>query len=346
MTDVVQASRRSRWMFVPVAALIALGLAWSGLWWFAAKRAEATIAAWIEQEAGHGRRYSCGSRTMGGYPFRIEVRCTEPTMELTGLQPPRAVKARELVGLAQVYQPNLIIAEITGPVSIAEAGERPTWQADWRLAQASLRGMAGRPERLSVVIERVTFEEANDGVTQAIGSADRLELHVRRSLASAEDKPVVDFAVQVAGAVARAGPLGARPLDGEVNGILRGVSDLRPKPLPQRLREWQMAGGRLELTRLRVKQGDAVAVATGDVGLTSAGRPDGMFNITMAGFETLVRDLVGERGGLQFGLLAGLAFLGRPGEIEGKRGVSMTLRISDGALFLGPIPLGKVEPLY
>jgi hypothetical protein len=346
MTDVAPVSRSSRRMFVPVAAIVVLGLAWCGFWWFAAQRAEATIAAWIEQEAGHGRVYSCASRTVGGFPFRIEVRCAQPAMELTGLQPPRVVKARELVGLAQVYQPNLIIAEITGPVSIAETGQPATWQADWELMQASLRGVAGRPERLSVVLDRVTFDQATGGSPDRIGSADRLELHVRRGVASAEDKPVVDFAAEVAGAVVRGGPLTGRPLDGEIAGVLRGVSDLRPRPLPERLKEWQTAGGRLELTKLRIKQGEAIAIAAGDVGLSPAGRPDGVINITMAGFETLVRDMAGAGGNLQLGLLAGLAFLGRPAEIEGKRAVSVALRFTDGAAFLGPIPLGRMEPLY
>jgi hypothetical protein len=347
MTDVGQTSRASRWIFVPAAATVVLALAWSGFWWFAAHRAEATIAAWIEQEAQHGRVHTCASRTVGGFPFRIEVRCSEPAMELSGQQPPQVVKAREVVGLAQVYQPTLIIAEITGPVTIAESGQAPAWQADWKLAQASLRGVAGRPERLSVVIERLIFDQANGASADRIGSADHLELHVRRSAASAEDKPAVEFAAQVAGAVARGSPLGNRPVNGEINGILRGVADLRSKPLPERLREWQTAGGRLELTKLRIKQGEAVAVAAGGVGLTPAGRPDGAFDITMAGFDTLVRDMVGERGGrLQLGLLAGLAFLGRPAEIDGKRAVSVTLRISDGAAFFGPIPLGRMDPLF
>ena len=347
MTDVGPASRTSRWIFVPAAVMVVLALAWSACWWFAAQRAEATIAAWIEQEARHGRIHTCASRTVSGYPFRIEVRCTQPAMELTGQQPPQVVKAKEAVGLAQVYQPGLIIGEITGPVTIAEAGQPPAWQADWQLAQASLRGVPGRPERLSVVIERLVFDQAGGGSNERVGSADHLELHVRRSSGGTDDKPVVEFAANATGAIVRVGPLGNRPIEAEINGALRGVSDLRSRPMPERLREWQTAGGRLELTKLRIKQGDAVAVAAGDVGLTPAGRPDGAFNITMAGFETLVQGLVGERGGrIQLGLLAGLAFLGRPAEIDGKRGVSMALRINDGAAFLGPIPLGRVDPLY
>jgi hypothetical protein len=347
MTDVAPASRTSRWIFVPAAVVIVLALAWSAFWWFAAQRAEATMATWVEQEAQRGRIHTCASRTVGGYPFRFEVRCTQPTMELTGQQPSQVVKAKDVVAVAQVYQPGLIIAEITGPVTIGEAGQPPVWQADWQVAQASLRGVPGRPERLSVVIDRLVFDQTGSS-NERIGSADRLELHVRRGPGATDDKPVVEFAAQSAGAVVRVGPLGPRPIEAEINGVLRGVSDLRAKPMPERLREWQAAGGRLELTKLRLKQGDAVAVAAGSVGLTPVGRPDGVVDITMAGFDSLVREFVAERGGgrIQLGLLAGLAFLGRPAEIDGKRGIAMTLRINDGATFLGPIPLGRVDSLF
>jgi hypothetical protein len=246
-----------------------------------------------------------------------------------------------------VYQPNLIIAEITGPVSIADSDNPASLHADWRLAQASLAGRRGRPERLSVVLESVRLEQADGSATETLGSADHLELHLRRSTGPAQDKPAVDFAVQVTGAVVSRGPLSGKPVDLDTTGLLRGLTDLQPKPFASRLKEWQMAGGRLELTRLRIRQGEAVAVAAGDIGLSASGRPDGAFNITMAGFDRLVRDLAGgSGGGLQLGLLAGLAFLGRPAEIDGRRAVSLPLRFNDGAAYLGPIPLGKLDPLY
>src|SRR5258708_25025404 len=66
---------------------------------------------------------------------------------------------------------------------------------------------------------------------------------------------------------------------------LRGRSNLAPKPWPQPLRELQAAGGRIEVKRLRVQQGEAIAVATGTLGLTPAGRPDGELWVTAAGLE-------------------------------------------------------------
>jgi hypothetical protein len=266
-------------------------------------------------------------------------------MELTSLQPPRVVKARDLVALAQVYQPGVIIAEITGPVAIGDSGSPPILQADWRLAQASLRAAGRRPERLSVVLESVRLEQVDSGSPETMSRADRVEMHIRRSPADSGENAPIDFAGVLAGGVIAAGPLGGRPINAETSGILRGLAEFKRQPMSARLREWQMAGGRLELTRLRVQQGDAVAVAAGDVGLSASGRPDGTINITMAGFDQVVRDLV-RGGGMQLGVIAGLTFLGRPAEIDGRRAVSVPFRIKDGSMSLGPIPLGKLDPLF
>jgi hypothetical protein len=42
---------------------------------------------------------------------------------------------------------------------------------------------------------------------------------------------------------------------------------------------------------------------------------------------------------------AGIAMLGKPAELDGKKAVSLPLRFVDGAAFLGPIPLGQIPPL-
>ena len=139
------ARARRRWLFLPFAVLVVIAAAWSVFWVMAARRADAVITAWLQDEARRGRIHGCGSRTSGGYPFRIEVRCTDPSVQLTTAQPPRVLKAKELRGVAQVYDPGLIIAEIRGPLAVSEPGQPTAWQADWRLAQASLRGVAGRP---------------------------------------------------------------------------------------------------------------------------------------------------------------------------------------------------------
>jgi hypothetical protein len=337
-----------RWrLLLPFALLVVVAVAWSAAWYFAATRADAIITAWIEQEARLGRNYRCGSRSTGGFPLRIEVRCRDPVVEFAALDPPLILQAKDLTGVAQVYQPTLIIAEVTGPLAIGEAGQSPFWRAEWRLAQTSLRGIPGMAQRLSVVADGVRFERTDSSATETWATANRLEVHLRRDAAS--DRPVLDLAAQVNGAtVPLTAVLAGRPFDGEIVAVLRGPSDLKPKPMPVRLKEWQAAGGRLQITKVRLQQGDAVAIAAGDIGLSPTGRPDGAFDITMAGFDRLAQDVVGrtQGGALQLGLMAGLTWLGRPAEIDGKRAVAVPLRVDDGAVYLGRLRLGKLDPLF
>jgi len=70
------------------------------------------IAGWREREANSGRFYNCERQTVGGFPFRIEVRCIDPSIELRRNEPPVALKASDLVVVAQIYQPTLLISEL------------------------------------------------------------------------------------------------------------------------------------------------------------------------------------------------------------------------------------------
>jgi hypothetical protein len=336
--------RRRRWpIFLPFGLLILLAVVWSGIWYFAARAAERNIAAWIEAEARQGRVYTCTDRRFGGYPFRIELRCTDPVAEIqaAGL----VLKAKEFLALAQVYQPNLVIAEIAGPLSVAPSGEAPRLVGEWRLAQASVR-LSPLPDRLSIALDDAKFAEGQ-GPAGSLASAKRLEVHLRLDPAS-RDSPALDLAATVReGLIPPAGALGARPFDGEMTAILHGLGDLRPKPLPVRLKEWQAAGGRLEITNVRVRQADAVAAAKGQLALSPGGRLDGALVLTLAGFDQVVQALIGGQG-RNTGLMAvaGLSLLGKPAEIDGKRAIEVPLRFRDGAVSFGPIPLGKTPPLY
>ena len=123
-------SRRSRQVILPLALFVALAAGWTALWFHASSVARASIAAWRAREAQSGRLYTCASENLGGYPFRIEVRCTEAGAQMRSADPPFVVKAKDLLVLAQAYRPNLLIAEVEAPLTFeahrpASAGCRP-----------------------------------------------------------------------------------------------------------------------------------------------------------------------------------------------------------------------------
>jgi len=368
--------RRRRWPVVlPLAIVIALALAWSAVWFFAARSAEAEIAAWREREAAAGRIYRCGSESVGGYPFRIEVRCADAGAELTGVATPLSFRLADILVAAQVYDPSLLIGEFQGPLTVAEPGRPPTVIASWKLAQASVRGTPAAPQRLSVVLEAPRFDRIVGATQQTFLAAARTELHGRLAGGTAEANPVVDIAVKLTDALAPAlHPLTAQTfnLDGAVT--LRGMKDFAPKPWPERLRELQANGGRLDITSLRAAQGDMLAAGAGTLSLTATGGLEGELQLTVAGIDQLLAALQiekaiqepGGRLGAALGMLdrvspglanfarqnagtaisAGVRMLGQPTKLDGRDAVALPLRFSDGAVFLGPLAVGRVPPLF
>jgi hypothetical protein len=287
-------SAKSRpWLIaVPTAIVVLLGIVWSGFWYWSTATAEATMTAWRAREAEAGRVYDCATTNFGGYPFRIEVNCSEPLVEdrATAL----SIRAHNLAAVAQVWDPTLVIGEITGPLTVAPVGGSPTATLDWALAQASLRGVPGAPERLSVVVDKPNLAAVPSGGPLAM--AEHLELHGRFAAESTPGHPVLDLALDLRNATAPAlvsalgtfGPMASASTDLSLVAVLRGASDLAPKPLAQRLREIQAANGRLEITSARLQQGELIATATGALGLTARGMLSGDLRLTVINVAKLI----------------------------------------------------------
>lgn len=387
------ASRRRLWpAFVPATLVVLLALGWTAFWFYATAQAEATIAGWREREAEAGRIHSCATQTIAGFPFRIEVRCADAVAELRALEPPLTLATKEILVAAQVYEPSLLISEFTGPLTIAEAGGRPQFTANWKLAQSSVRGTPAAPERVSIAIDEPRVERIAGGGAETVFNAKRSELHGRILSGTVHENPMIELVLRLAAAAAPTlHPALVQPLDGEFTAVLRGLKDFSPKPWADRLRELQADDGRIDIVRARVQQGDIVAVGAGALGLTARGRLDGQIRLTVAGVEQLVQ-LLGidrlvaqmgqQRGGTdradrpprglsqlapaldgldrlvpglggalreRYGanlMAAGIAMLGQPAELDGRKAVALPLRFTDGAVYLGPVLVGQTPPLF
>jgi hypothetical protein len=367
------APSRSRWVVVPFLVVVVLAGLWTGFWFYAASTADGTLTRWREQESRFGRTYTCGSQTTGGYPFRIEVRCADAAAEMRAFQPALMIAAKSLLVVAQVYDPSLLIGEVTGPMAVTEAGGRDALTANWQLAQISVRGRPNAPERVSIAVDDLRLDHGRDGGGARLAAAAQMELHGRVDPGSTPDSPVADLVVHLSGATAPAiGGVATQPLDADVTAVLRGLKSFAPRPLPIALRELQAAGGKLEVSNARVTQGETIVQAIGSVGLSPNGRLDGALTVTIAGFDKFMASI----GGLQkvlpqaaapsrpalsaFDRLAPvlggsgrdqiaaglLGLLGERTLLDNKPAITMQLRLTDGAAFLGPIPLGQIPPLY
>src|SRR6185437_2038561 len=193
------------------------------------------------------------------------------------------VKAGGILVVAQVYQPNLLISEIQGPLTIADLGQAPKIVANWKLGQSSVRGTPRAPERVSMVFDEPVVNLVSGGTESNLLRAQRVELHGRIAEGSAIDNPVIEVVLRLAQASAPAfNPAAVQPVDAEIFGVMRGLGDFSPKPWHERFRELQRRGGRIDVTQARVAQGETLAVN---------GQLDGQLDVTVAGLEPFLTSI-------------------------------------------------------
>ena len=369
------ARRRNRRYVGTLVLFFALIGGWSWLWHYASGQAEIAIDGWRAREAKSGRVYTCGSQTIGGYPFRIEVNCDKAAALFRSNQPPVEIKAGGMLIAAQIYQPNLLITEFHGPLTIADPGKSPNIVVNWKLAQSSVRGTPVAPERVSLVFDRPVVERIDGGSRQNVLRAQRIEVHGRIIEGSAASHPVIETVLRLTAASApELHPAAAQPVDADITAELRGLNDFAPKPWPVRFRELQAADGRIDITQARVQQGETIAVGNGSLSLNANGRLQGQLRVTVAGLEPFLASINAEQAvqaspemdkvaGALDRLLPGLGnaarqqatstnlslginLLGEQTTLEGKRAVTLPLRIDDGSMFLGPIKIGTAPALF
>ena len=298
MSEMTLAPRRRplwRLFFMPVLVVVA-AVAWSAFWFYAASQVDAKADAWRAREAKSGRVYDCAKRSVAGFPFRLEVRCDGASVALVSqtagqaaAQTPITAKLGEILVVAQVYDPKLLIAEFTSPATIADRGAEPSMLVNWSKARSSVVGLPAIPQRASVVFDDPSVDRINGPVQSPLARAKHIELHGRLAEGSASDHPVIETVVQIAqGSVQEVHPLLTQPFDADMRAMLTGLKDLSPKPWPQRFREIQAAGGHVEVVASRFAQGDLVAVAAGTLGLSANGRLDGQLQMTVAGIEKVI----------------------------------------------------------
>ena len=387
--------RRSRWpLFLMPILLVIAAVAWSAFWFYAVSQAKVKADAWRAQEAKSGRSYDCAKQSIGGYPFRLEVRCEGARVTLTsqtaGAAQPVTIDLGEIVAVAQVYDPKLLIAEFHAPATISESPNTPAMQVNWSTARSSVVGLPAIPQRASIVFDDVAVDRVNNSSVQVpVARARHVELHGRMAEGSTPKDPIVETVLEIqAGSVQDVHPLLARPFAADIHAKLSGLKDLAPKPWPQRLRELQANGGHVDIVQSRIQQDDLIAVAAGTLDLDAQGRINGELQMTVAGIEKVIpalgiekmleegvpqatldrvapgiksQDVTNLLGALDraipglgkvvkqnanIGVAAGINALGKEATLEGKRARTFPLRFADGDVYLGPLKVGQVPPLF
>ena len=348
--------RRSRlWLFAPPVLLALVFAAWTAAWFVIRSRTAEGLDAWIANEGVAGRRWECPDRSIGGFPFRIEVSCARLALQA----PEGTLAAGRLRTVTQVYQPRHTILELDGPLRAAGGGIAA--EGTWDSLRGSVHSAPHGFERVSLAADGPRLRVSGLPAGDAALSARHVEAHARPDSGS----DAVEAAARIEGAAVPALDLlvgGAEPLDVEFQAR---VTQARPLPRPSRqdVERWREAGGRIGLTSLAMAKGARRLEAKGELGLDELRRPVGRLDVAAAGLSDLVAALVGGRlpgaaggalGGTAGSVLGGL--LGGPrrqpaaGAQAGGTALSPlpTVRFENGRIHVGPltVPGVRLMPLY
>ncbi len=291
--------RRPLWrLFIAPVLLLIAAIAWSAFWFSAASQVDVSADAWRAREAKSGRVYDCARRSVAGFPFRLEVRCDGASVALVSqtagqasAQTPITAKLGQILVVAQIYDPKLLIAEFTSPATVSDRNAQ-NFVVNWRLGHSSVVGLPAVPQRASIEFDDPAIDRIDASARGRLANAKHVELHGRLLEGSPPDRPVIESVLRInQGSIQGVHPVLVEPFDADVRAVVSGLKDFSPKPWPERFREIQAAGGHVEIAQSRIQQGDLVATAAGTLGLSPSGGLEGELQMTVAGLEKVIAAL-------------------------------------------------------
>ncbi|AWN41062.1 DUF2125 domain-containing protein [Methylobacterium durans] len=345
-------------LFLPFGLLLALVVLWSAGWFFIRDRAAREMDSWIAREAAAGRAWTCADRSLGGYPFRIELRCASLKLARSD----GGFTLGPVTALVQIYQPRHGLLMAQGPFHV-DQGDLSA-DVTWKALEGSFHGASGGFVRASLVVDEPKGSVRGAGPEPIDFATKHLELHARPTPGRFEKDGAVDVslrAAQVLLPVIDAFVGSAAPADLALDATVNRATVLRTGPVPQELEAWRQADGSLDLTMLSFAKGDRRLQARGTLDIDEAHRPAGQLDLRAAGLESIVGQIMGQRMGAEKGALIGNLvgqFLGgirrqdrepdAPAEGERRAGDPALkplppLRLADGRLMLGPFPIPNLR---
>lgn len=330
--------------YLLLGAVIAAALAYSGFWFYAADRFEDGIDQWAVAQRTQDVSVDYGAIDRSGFPFRLETTVAEPRIGLPTQRGGLSWQGRQIASLTHLWNLRHFLVSAKGPHRIDFVDPRGTARAFTGQTTRALASYQqdgdGRLALFSVDIRDAEFTEA---ATSARLWAKRAQLHVRPgTVAEASlDIAVKGEALELENLIAMPAPvaLALLQLDASIVGRLDGALT------PASIAAWRDEGGTIEIRNLQVDWADVRINLAGSIALDREMRPIGALTAQINGHQALLDALVdaGQMAEDDAGSAKSVLDLLT---IAGGGVLSVPVRMQDGVLFLGPVRLARLNPLF
>lgn len=333
------APRRFRRLPLVIGLGVAVAAAgWTAVWSMARSRLLAEVETRIAGLADRGIVVACPDRAVGGYPFRMELSCRDPGVEIRDRGV--AASAAGLRVVAQIWDPRLVIVELDGPGMVKDAGGETA--AIWRSLRASLRWTTDGVQRLSVASEGLDLTARPTGRPAVRIAAAHAEAHGRPSGDGGRD---LDLAVSLAAASLTVADKRVGPAKADLSATTTLVDFLPPGPGPA-LKAFAGRGGRIEPAGLALAVGGIAVEGTGRLTLDRSGVLDGMITLVARGLEGLASGGAKEVGPELTTVLSGFVLLGKGSNDPARPGRRLEMIVDHGLVRIGRLTLGQLPPAF
>jgi len=361
MSRLPQKLKSIRWPLILPFLVLALLAGAYGAWWTSlATRIETALLDWQTDQATRGIDVAWTELDTNGFPYRLEIHLTDPSVG-TGGPDGWAWSADHMTGQLLPYNLDHVIIDVPGKQTIHYATlnngapEHFALHINSESFWASFVDEGGDEQRFALDMgnlvanrERVTRAET----PQLAGSAaaTRLQLHARPTTGA--NGTAFDAALRGEG-LSWTG-FGETPWPGatiarlDVQARLSNLPENLSRALPVLLPEAVASGTTLAISEFTLHWGAIDMTGHGEVTLDDQGRPEGRFRTSVGNLDGLIAalveaDIVSQRSaGLAFAGITALSSL--QGAEPGR--VNLPVAMKEGVLFLGPIAVARLDPVY
>lgn len=346
-------------IFLPAGVFVLICALYSGYWLWASDRMEDLVTDWAQEQRAAGNSVSWSSLDVRGYPFRLEAHVGDPRIESRDW----AWRGDKFVLHMMPYSFSHYIGTFQGThavrLGLSDAARPMVFEGEAAQARTSVVLEDEGAVRISVDLKGLAARQMDgaSGKTLTRIAAERLQLHLRQWFSPGENgerqgQLAVAFQAEKADWPAH----GLEGL-GSVIDLARGQLLFSELPLPSGktqlvfadyLRAWESNGGRARLEGLDLRWDDIDLSASGRMALDGRGRPDGAIDTRIGGHAAILdvlrsnRVMDGKQAELVENALAALNMVSR-----GKDGrLRLPVKLKKGAVYLGPVKLSRLEPVY
>ncbi|HTV32566.1 MAG TPA: DUF2125 domain-containing protein [Methylocella sp.] len=331
--------------FIPAAFLLVIAVAWSIFWFFVSRQTAAAVDHWLAQEERLGRNWSCPDRKIGGYPFKIEISCSDLAFSGRIAGAVMTGSVRGFQATSPLLRRDDLLVRLEPPFDATTEDGTVDMSLDWKDLYVQLEGPPGAYEQLVLAGTDVQLQGRAADLPPLDGHFSELRSHL--SLAQDRNDNSYDFTFAVNDGVLPA--LGQilnmqDSLYVQLGGTLSQVPAGNVQTFADFLEQWRAAKGHLDIASARLRSGGVQFEATGGLDLDPQHRLNGKLDAVLAGFDKVFRQL-----NLDPGLFAaGKGLAGILGKGSGTPGrLDLPVGFSAGQVLLGHVPTPfQIPPLY